>query len=127
MEFRTRQGNRGKVPKEDKILSVRSQGPEGWEDITYRDLFNIIYILARNEERTYPVPQWLGSQMLRHAITRVFDGDLPSQVAEEYVKGVSRQSAEVNESGWTIRVCCQRCSKAVECIYCKQIVWRKPD
>jgi len=62
MEFKEGEGIKG---KEDKVLFIKT---DGYEKLTYRDLFKMIKFFFENEDRIYPSPA-KGGRFLLDAIT----------------------------------------------------------
>jgi len=61
MRFNLRKGNKG---NNDLVLDVAT---DGWEQLSYQDLFKLIKLLYVNEDKIYPPPN-KGSKMLLEAL-----------------------------------------------------------
>lgn len=62
MKFRT---EKGKKSEDDQRLQIET---DGFEQISYEDLFKIVKFFYENENRIYPPPQCKGSKMLVGAL-----------------------------------------------------------
>ena len=72
---------RGK--KSDKDLAIFFK-TDGWEPVHYVEILRLLKLLFENEDRNYPPPRYKGRQMLMDAITDVFQGAEPEQLAVDY-------------------------------------------
>lgn len=79
MEIKLKDGKKGEG---DKIIMVKT---DGWEQITYRDLFRLIKEFFKNEERIYPPPA-KGAKYLLDAITRLLREDVDSVLIKYQVE-----------------------------------------
>ena len=68
---------KGKKSKNDTVILIRT---DGWEQITYRDLFTLIKLFLENEHKIYPPPA-KGAKYLLDAINRLLTNDVEDVLA----------------------------------------------
>lgn len=74
MLIRTEKGKKG---ENDRVILVKT---EGWEQITYRDLFTLIKLFLENEHKIYPKPA-KGAKYLLEAINKLFNNSVEDVLA----------------------------------------------
>jgi len=83
MEFKFKPGNK---TVNDKIVLVKT---DGWEQITYRELFTLIKFFFENEQKLYPPPA-KGAKYLFEAIRRLLTNSVEDVLAWFQLSKVSK-------------------------------------
>jgi len=77
---------KGKKSDADSIVLIKT---DGWEQITYSDLFKLIKLFLENEQKIYPPPA-KGAKYLLEAINRLLDNSVEDVLAWFNLKKVSK-------------------------------------
>lgn len=83
VQIRFKQGSKS---KNDRIVLVKT---EGWEQITYRELFTLIKFFLENEQKIYPPPA-KGAKYLLDAISRLLNNSVEDVLAWFQLKKPSK-------------------------------------
>ena len=125
MNIFKKKGTRGAFPDQDEIVYIQTNNSE---PIKFEDVFLILDLLFKNEEKIYPKNKgYAGSNLCFHAITRIHRGEDPLIVSNSFLKNQTRQDmlhSDFKYTDWQ-KVFCQICGQQVCCHECNTFIWIK--